>query len=298
MPDPIVEGQPAVLGQINNQDPGESPSYFIFVPVKQDGTRRVQDGEFREPGFSVHRVGTFVRAGETVGAAVVGWIPIKASNLEIIIAVFHEDDFHEGIWMAFRSPWISRVPVTPGDDYYDTRTVLDEHATRFVTEHNPANLRLTKANVVRIEHLSHELSDADRTRSANTDEYVRERLGYIWWRNEQFRKMPFGTPELDAAWRAERDAINILKADFCEVCAGSGLSIRIIRKHPRHDWRTWLMNGIRFSVNKQFQPRLVEGAGMVTPEVQRSPTWKTSFTPWITSARATRTTTSSRLAPK
>ena len=80
--------------------------------------------------------------------------------------------------------------------------------------------------------------------------------------------MPFGTPELDAAWRAERDAINILKADFCEVCAGSGLSIRIIRKHPRDDWRTWLRNGIRFSVNKQFQPRLVEGAGMVTPEVR------------------------------
>ena len=158
--------------------------------------------------------------------------------------------------------------TTPGDDYYANRSILNEHANRFVSEHNPANLRLTKPNVVRIEHLSHELSTSDRLRSANTDEYVRERIGYLWWRNEQFVKMPYGTPATQEAWRAERDDLKDLLMDFCDVCAGSGLSIRIIRKHPHNDWRTWLREGIRFSVNKDFQPRLIEGAGTVTPEVR------------------------------
>ena len=183
MPDPVVEGEPLQLGQV-----AVGVDYHI-TPVVNDGTRRVSELTFVDPGFKVFR-NDAVLQDQVVTEDQVGQIPTIATPT----GTFQESALEEGLWIALSDPWLSRVPVTPGDDYYETRTILDEHAVRFVNEHNPANLRLTKPNVVRIEHLSHELSTADRMRSANTDEYVRERLGYIWWRNEQFRQ--------DAVWHA------------------------------------------------------------------------------------------------
>ena len=57
---------------------------------------------------------------------------------------------------------VSDVAVTPGDDYYRFRGILDSHAQRFLVEHNPANLRVADPLHARIEHIAHELSDEDR----------------------------------------------------------------------------------------------------------------------------------------
>ena len=62
MPDPIVEGQVAVLGQVNTNE----RKSFSFAQVKRDGTRKVpRAGEFIDPGFSVIPYLPAVLVGET-----------------------------------------------------------------------------------------------------------------------------------------------------------------------------------------------------------------------------------------
>ena len=251
------------------------PATYLYATVG-DGTRQAS---MRLVRSGYYRVSTSGPPGSVVSGNLVGLIPsrnrIQLSDLSPHIDIDESVQLKMierlGGWLTLPDAdgIISAVPypVTPGDDYYRFRGILDSHAQRFLVEHNPASLRVADPLHARIEHISHELSDADRMNAGNVSEWTREKIGYLWWRVEHFRAMPFGTAEVDAAWRAERDAIDALMMPFCALCEGSGMSYRTMRKHPADDWKRWLEAAVRFSSDREFNASPVAGASMVTAAV-------------------------------
>lgn len=153
---------------------------------------------------------------------------------------------------------MSKSPVTPGDDFYRFRSILADHALRYMGEHDPGKMRFASAEHTRIQTIAHELdSEEDRARAANTDEFIRGVIGQLWRIIEAFRVMPYGTVERDTAWRARRDWIESIMAPFCEACEGAGMSHRIIRKHPYRDWEKWQKAGLNFVTDRAFEPIVV-----------------------------------------
>ena len=116
--------------------------------------------------------------------------------------------------------------------------------------------------------LAHELSAEDRRRSANTDEYTRTLIGYLWERIHSFVAMPSGTDAHDIAWRAEIRNIDRILEPFCELCRGSGMAYRTITRHPVAEWEDWLTAGVLFSVNRFFRASVISGQGIVTGDIR------------------------------
>lgn len=257
-----VFGYPASLGDV-----APEPHGAVFVKVRRDGTRRVAVRSFNGANVTVRYR---LRAGAIITDEFVGDIPFRTvqSNPFRPASQAHID---AGRWIGYADEagyghW-SGEPVTPGTDFYRFRGILAEHAHRFLTEHNPANLRLADPLYDRIEHIAHELTNEDRSRAGNVSSWTRELIGYLWWRIEQFRVLPFGTVEQDAAWRAQRDVLEGLFQAFCALCEGSGMSHRTMRLHPTDDWERWAEAQVRFSVDRDFTAVPVAGASQITPGV-------------------------------
>ena len=250
----IANGQPVRTGDTNNLGVA-----VFLIPVLSDGTRRI---------LARSSNANIIYPGAVVPARTDGFIACTRFDFQVHSSILQ---IQNGAWLGFPDnlgpvPWLGE-PTTPGTDFYRFRSILAEHAQRFLTEHNPANLRLASPLHDRIEHIAHELSNEDRTRAGNVSSWTRELIGYLWWRIEQFRQLPYGTPALEVAWKAKRDELEGLFMPFCDLCEGSGMSHRTISKHPPDDWQRWAEARVRFSVNRDFEASPVAGASQITPAV-------------------------------
>ena len=152
-------------------------------------------------------------------------------------------------------------PVTPST----SSGTSSHHANRFLSEHNPANLRYTNTDDRRIEHLAHELSNVDRMRAGNVSSLVRPNIGHLWERIHKFVLLP-----AEEDWKTERDALKVLiEEHLCAVCEGAGLSYRLMADHPREEWKGWLDAELRFTVDRELNASPMSGK-VVTPAVVRA----------------------------
>lgn len=242
------EGIPMVLG---DEWP---PAGGVFqdwkaLKISRDGTQRY--------------IRTYSPVHGAIPADQVGDIPFNVDTLT-------SENNAGWVVLTGAHPHLSPVPPTPGTDFYAFRKVLDEHAHRILIETNAAHLQMTKETERRIEHIAHELSNPDRIKAGNVSELLRGNVGHLWQEIHAFVAMPWGTTETDAAWRAERDRLKTFIEDhLCQVCAGSGLSYRLINDHPRITWKAWLEAGIRFSVDKEMTTHLMD-SGIVSGPMFRS----------------------------
>ena len=253
MSNPIIEGEPLQLGQV------AVGTVYYATPVRKDGTRRVSELQFVDPGFLVNRYGR-IEDGEVASEDQVGLIPTPRPP----VGLFQESDLEEGIWMGFASPWVSRVPVTPGDDFYAFRNHVGQAADHFDSRFVPAKLNQRKATAHRLFEISGELSEEDRMKAGNVSLKERSDNGYLWRRIHVFRTMPFGTLETDTAWRAERDAIMALLHGHCDRCA------RIIDtalSHPHEEWKGYLDKEIRFHEAEDGSIDVIPNTNWLTPAV-------------------------------
>ena len=252
----LVWGQPVVGGETV-----PISTKVVFYKVTSDGTRRVVEYHGRSALVDPHvPIGQSIdsRSTRIVPLEYAGFIPIRITGEVLTPKEIHPLDLAQGRWIGFPDETgtvpLQEHPTTPGTDFYRLRHILDEHAHRFRTEHNAATM-IYETMEHRIEHIAHELSPEDRLRAGNVSLKIRSDIGQLWRRVHRFAKMPYGTTETDVAWRAERDAIGEEMAIFCDLCAGSGLSGRVVKKHPHVEWKNWLDNGIRFAVDRQFVAR-------------------------------------------
>ena len=147
------------------------------------------------------------------------------------------------------------------------RRILGEHALRYISEHNPSQLRFADPTQKRIETIAHELTDVDRVKAANADQFIRGEIGHLWGFIHFFVVTP---PKRSDLWHPIRDEINELLTLFCAVCEGSGLSHRTTRKHPYEDWQKWQRAGMRFTVDRQFNANPYTKNGIVTAETHEA----------------------------
>ena len=156
--------------------------------------------------------------------------------------------------------------TTPGTPFYKFRRIIGEHALRYMAEHDPSTLRFADPLQVRIDTVSHELSDLDRTRAANTDQYIRSTAGKVWSILHFLRAQDARQPDV---WKATVALIENILEPFCAVCEGSGMSHRTIRKHPHEEWRKWQAAGLRFIADREFNTEPFTSEGVVTdPRVE------------------------------
>ena len=250
---------------------------WVAILLKSDGTRRI-DRSIPMPGSSnyIFRVLRQNLEGEEAATGTdVGLIPTKITNATSAAMTASGrggDTSIPGLldhWLGFPDEngfcEFRQEPTTPGDYFYKFRGILGDHANRFLTEHNPANLRYTNTSDRRIEHIAHELSNVDRMRAGNVSALVRQNIGHLWERIHAFVKMD---PEGD--WQTERDALVVLVEEhFCAVCEGAGLSYRLMNDHPREDWKSWLDGGLRFTVDRDLNASPITGK-LVSATVFRS----------------------------
>ena len=220
MPDPIVEGQPLVLGQINDGE-GRDDKYFL-ARVLPDGTRRIAEGRFDDPGFNAY-LQMVVKSGETVAEDQVGLIPVRVGRAPTVRAwnpLLQENDFEEGVWMGYGPPWVFRVPVTPGDDFYRFRRHVGQAADHFDARFVPAKINQRKATAHRLYEIAQELDPGDRDKVGNVSLKERSDSGYLWRRLHALRTMPFGTPDTrHRCGAASVDRMDILLHAHCDRCA-------------------------------------------------------------------------------
>ena len=260
------EGYPVALGDTHPIIDETAREYFTLARVRPDGSRRVvprrlssleSSGRIRQerPPLPVSE--------EDVGAIVI----TSGVGSDLIDT---SDSYDKGIWITLpdSSGHVETVrePATHVESFYKFVRILGEHCQKFLVEYDPANLRSTDHAIHRIEHLNHELSNADREKAGNVSEQVRPLLGYLWHRVHEFANIPI---EDTATWKLERARLKILIEDhLCEVCQGSGLSYRLMADHPRSDWKAWLEAGLRFTVDKALNATLIEGAPLATNAVK------------------------------
>ena len=96
---------------------------------------------------------------------------------------------------------------TPGTDFFRFRKILSEHANRFINEHNVLQLRYADPDQSRIYKVVEELTPEQRIKAANTDQWTRGHIGWLWRLIESFRLMQSdAVPE----WQARRAEIDEL----------------------------------------------------------------------------------------
>ena len=186
----------------------------------------------RYDGFTVSVAPTFERFT---------WIIDRISSFEVDTAFETADIPHPGLdaaGVATGQLFWYKTPVTPGNDHYRFRKILSEHAERFISEHNVLQLRYADPDQARIYKVVEELTPEQRVQAANTDQFSRGHIGWLWRLIEAFRIMPAADDTDDAAWRVRRDELDELMALFCAVCEGSGMAHRTIRNHPHVDWES------------------------------------------------------------
>ena len=171
--------------------------------------------------------------------------------------------FDQGIWLDFVDSdgycAAQTEPTTPGTDFWKFRNILGSIAHEFRHELNPALLRADDVETLRIEHVAHELSNEDRNRAGNATMELRARNGRLWERIHQFVKMPVGTDEQEAAWKAERDAIDALLLTHCSTCHGEGVGYRYMDRHPVDEHKFYLESGVLVDADASFNATAMSG---------------------------------------
>ena len=265
----VRSGYPAFTGDlIRVWDGPITPNYraYIFVlNVADDGTRRILRGE-REAGG--HRF----LVGKPIPVVDGGLWSAEYNGLVAVTGLvggnpsYTSEEYRAGLFLSFADDvgtcTVQSDPVTPGNDFYRFRRILGDHALRYVAEHDPGTLRFADPHQKRINTISHELTDENRVKAANTDEFTRGTIGQLWGICEGLRVLP---PEAADVWHARRDYIDSVLAPFCAVCEGEGMSHRTMRGHPSDDWEKWQKAGLRFTVDRDFNANVWQGAGVVTP---------------------------------
>ena len=133
-----------------------------------------------------------------------------------------------------------------------------------------ASIRLSDPNQTRIHTVNYELTDEERVKAGNNDYQIRGTVGFGWPLAEKLRLMPYGTPELDALWRAYRDELDDeLLEPFCAMCEGAGMSYRTLRNHPHEYWERYQKAGLRISSDRSFNTKSLSRYGFVNSEVHR-----------------------------
>lgn len=261
-------GYPAVVGDTITVPAGKQ----IFM-VAVDSTRRILPFEIH--GHQALPMSRTLFQNSVVAENEGGFIPFQAP-ISGYPGIFGGDmavASYETLptWIAFPSGTsdseLSKIPVTPGNDYYRVRRILGDHALRFVSEHNPSQLRYADPSQRRIETVAHELTNEDRLRAACADQYIRGDIGYIWGINEFLRQQ---NPQRPDAWKATVAKIESLLEPFCALCEGSGMSHRTIRKHPVELWERYQLAGMRFISDRQFNATPFTEDGVVTDLTQTS----------------------------
>ena len=260
----LVWGEPVVGGE--TVPPG-SPRGVWLYRMGDDGTRR---SVRYHP--SLGNTGISVLQDGIVKAESAGCIPHKILHsedpfYEKITTGLSDKDRDEGRYVGFANAgggvYFGPIGTTPGTSYYVMRRILGEHALRYISEHNPSQLRFADPTQKRIETIAHELTDVDRVKAANADQFIRGEIGHLWGFIHFFVVTP---PKRSDLWHPIRDEIDELLTLFCAVCEGSGLSHRTTRKHPYEDWQKWQRAGMRFTVDRQFDAKPYTKNGIVTAE--------------------------------
>ena len=178
---------------------------------------------------------------------------------------FQESDLEEGIWIGFAYPWISRVPVTPGDDFYRFRRHVGQAADHFEDRFVPAKINHAQGHCASdVRGIAQELDPEDRDKVGNVSLKERSDNGYIWRRLHAFRAMPYGTEDADTEWRRERDRLDVLLHAHCDRCARI---IDVALEHPSEEWKGYLDKQIRFHVAADGVSHVIPETSWLTPEV-------------------------------
>ena len=125
-------------------------------------------------------------------------------------------------------------------------------------------MKLDDSALHRIEHVADELDNTQRRKAGNVSLKYRVDDGYWWRRVHAFGKMPYGTPERDAAWRAERDRIAVGVKDHCDECEKV---VDILDEHPHESWWKYLSARMRFVSRDDGGADHINGETMLVPSV-------------------------------
>ena len=154
------------------------------------------------------------------------------------------------------------VGTTPGTPYYRMRRILGEHALRYISEHNPSQLRFADPTQKRIETIAHELTDVDRVKAANADQFIRGEIGHLWGFIHFFVVTP---PKRSDLWHPIRDEIDeLLIALLCRVRGLRAYPTGPRASTPMRTGRSGRRAGMRFTVDRQFNAEPYTKNGIVT----------------------------------
>ena len=216
----LVWGEPVVGGETV---PGDRTARLYRI--NDDGTRR--SIRYHPSGSNT---GIYVRHDGIVKEESAGCIPHKLLTTidpfyEVPVTSLSDKDRDEGRYVGFANEggacYFGPEGTTPGTPFYRIRRILGQHALRYISEHNPSQLRYADPSVHRVETIAHELTDQERVQAANSDEYIRGQTGLLWGFNEFMRYTPANRADLWKPLVAELDAF---LAPYCALCEGSGMS--------------------------------------------------------------------------